>query len=292
MRPTFLYPETLSEAVQMLAEYGQRACLIVGSESPPPGMSPADVFIDIGHLAELAGIHQLGGKVIVGANTPHSLVARSSLIRTHGACLAEASEEAHHPFASVLAYDFHPAEGFPATVLALFALDAEIESAWLDGDGGEQRRWSPIDALWNPAIIWETRLALVVRFSAGGRPSGSALITVNPPPGTDAFIQAAAARLTLSPDQRIITDAKIAVSPTIGAPFASPTAAARLLGETPTPATIEQAAQTALAEARVHFSPAALLTSTYPIDLVAHLTRRALDKALARALNKASAARL
>ena len=94
MRPTFLYPETLSEAVQMLAEYGQRACLIVGSESPPPGMSPADVFIDVGHLAELAGIHQLGGKVIVGANTPHSLVARSSLIRTHGACLAEGDFEA------------------------------------------------------------------------------------------------------------------------------------------------------------------------------------------------------
>lgn len=291
MRPTFLHPDTLDEAVQMLAEYGQRACLVGGSESPPPSIRHSGIFIDTSHLADLAGIHQLGGRVIIGANTPHSIIARSSLIRLHGACFAEASEETNHPSASVLTYDLRPATSFPVTILALSALSAEIESARLDSEGGTKREWSPIEDVWNPSIVWTSRLALAVRFSVGGQTSGSALIAVNPPPGTDAAIQATAAYLSLKPDQKTITNVKVVLAPRQGVPFTSPSAVAQLLGNAPDPARIEQAAQAALSDARVHFSPSPP-TTAYPIDLAAHLTRQALDKSLARALNKSPVARL
>ena len=92
----------------MLAEYGRRACVIGGTESPPPGGIRQEVVIDTSGLVEMAGIHQFGGKVVLGANTPHDVIARASLVRMNGTCLAEACEDSNHPSASLLLYDFWP----------------------------------------------------------------------------------------------------------------------------------------------------------------------------------------
>ena len=284
VRPTFLHPDTLNEAVQMLAEYGQRACVIGGSEPPPLGLIPPSVFIDTSRLADLTGIHQLGGRIVIGANTPHSIIARSSLIRSHGSCLAEACEGAYHPFASLLAYDFRSDASFPPTIPALSALDAEIESAWLGCSGMVERKWSAFDDVWNPDIAWDSRMVLAVRFSVSSASSGSALIFAPPPPGTAASILAAAARLTLHPTSRTITNAKVVLAPNGESPFSSPGAAAQLRGQIPTSTIIEQAALVALKDAQSRLPPPTP-TATYRIDLAAHLTRKALDRSLARALS-------
>ena len=292
MRPTFLHPDTLNEAVQMLAEYGQRALIIGGSEPPPPGTPHPGVFIDTSHLADLAGIHRLGGKMIIGANTPHSIIARASLIRLHGTCLAEACEEANHPFASILTYDFRSEAGFPLTILSLAALDAEIESAWLGNSGGVERRWSALDDVWNADIAWDSRMVLAVRFSVGGAASGSALIIAAPPPGTAAPILAAAARLSLDASKNVIADVKAVLAPKQGAPFPSAGAAAYLRGRNPDSAHIEQAAHAALLDAQSHLSSPSSPVAAYRIDLAAHLTRQALDRSLARALRDHTADRI
>ena len=291
VRPTFLHPDTLNEAVQMLAEYGQRAFIIGGSESPPPGTPHCGVFIETSRLVDLAGIHRLGGRMIIGANTPHSIIARASLIRMHGTCLAEACEETNHPFASVLTYDFRSEVGYPFTILALAALDAEIESAWLGSGGVVERRWSALDDVWNPDIAWDSRMVLAVRFSVGSAASGSALIIATPPPGTAALVLAAAARLSLDASKCVISDVKTVLAPKKGAPFPSPGAAAYLRGRNPDSDHIEQAAHAALLDAQSRLSSPSLVAA-YRIDLAAHLTRQALDHSLARALRDHAVGRI
>ncbi len=291
LRPTFLRPDTLIEAVQMLAEYGQRACVIGGTVSPPPGEMRPEVFIDASGLADMAGIHQFGGKVIIGANMPHSIIAHASLVRTHSACLVEACEGKKDPSASLLLYDFRPDVDFPPTLPALAALDAEIESAWLDNSGSLERSWSSLDDVWNPTIAWDSRLLLAVRFSAGGAASGNALIFATPPPGTATPILAAAARLSLDASKSVISDAKVVLAPKKGAPFSSPGAAALLCNHPPDSDQIEQAAHAALLDAQPQLSPPSP-EAAYRIDLVAHLTRQALDRSLARALRDPLVGRL
>ncbi len=292
MRPTFLHPDILNEAVQMLAEYGQRAFIIGGSESPPPGTPHSGVFIDTSRLADLAGIHRLGGKMIIGVNTPHSIIARASLIRMHGTCLAEACEETNHPHASLLTYDFRSEVNFPLTILALAALDAEIESAWLGSSGEVERRWSALDDVWNPDIAWNSRIVLAVRFSVGSAASGSALIIATPPPGTAALVLAAAARLSLDASKNVISDVKAVLAPKQGAPFPSPGAAALLRGRNPDSDHIKQAAHAALLDAQSRLSSPSSPVAAYRIDLAAHLTRQALDRSLARALRDHAVGRI
>jgi CO/xanthine dehydrogenase FAD-binding subunit len=291
LSPTFLRPETLIEAVQILAEYGQRTCIIGGSEYPPPGLTPSHVIIDASRLTDMAGIHQLGGRIAIGVNTPHSAIARSSLIRTHGVCLAEACEEANHPAASLLLYDFQALAASPPTLPALVALDAEIESAWDADKGAVERGWSGLDSFGNPAIARDAHMVLAVRFSVGGAASGSASIFAAPPAGTDALLRSAAVRLSLDAAKRVIVAAKIVLAPRQGAPFSSPAAAELLRNHPPTPDLIEQAAHAALLDAQQHL-PASTPKSTYRIELAAHLVRRALDRALARALRGRSPGRL
>ena len=291
MRPDFLHPDTLAEAVQMLAEHGPHASIIAGTESPPPGLAPTGVLIDTSRLADLAGIHQFGGRIIIGANTAHSTIERASLMRTHGVCLAEACEEANHPSSSLLQYDFRSGANFPPTIPALAALDAEIESAWLGSNGSVERSWSALDALWDPAIAWDSRMVLAVRFSVGGAASGSALIFAPPPPGTTAPVLVAAARLSLDASKSIISDAKIVLAPKQHAPFSSPSAAALLRNHAPTPELIEQAAHATLLDAQSRPSPLSP-SLAYRIDLVAHLTRQALNRSLARARHDHSLGRI
>lgn len=282
LRPAFLRPDTLIEAAQMLAEYGQRACVIGGVEAPPPGEKRPEVFIDASGLVEMTGIHQLGGKVIIGVNMPHSSIGYASLVRIHAACLVEACEGTEDS-SSLLLYDLRSDAGFVPALPALAALDAEIESAWLDDSGLLARSWSPLDDVLNPTPGWGSRLLLAVRFSTGSATSGNALIFATPPPGTSTLISAVATRLTLDVSRHIVTDAKVVLAPKQGAPFSSIRAASLLRNHPPDPEHIEQAAIAALLEAKSQLSPPSPEVA-YRIDLVAHLTRQALDRSLARAL--------
>ena len=262
-----------------------------GTESPPPDGVRSEVFIDTSNLAEMIGISRLGGRVIVGVNTSHSVIAHASLIRMNGTCLAEACEGIDYPFASLLLYDFRSGVDIPPTLTALAALDAEIESAWLDKSGSVERRWCSLDDLWNPAIAWGSRLLLSIRYSLGSADTGSAVIFAAPPPGTTAHLLSAAARLSLDDAKSVVADVKIVLAPKHGAPFSSPGAAALLRNHPPDPDRIELAAHAALLDAQPYL-PTPTPESAYRIDLAAYLTRQALDRSLARALRDPLVGRL
>jgi carbon-monoxide dehydrogenase medium subunit len=87
-------PATLPEAVKLLAEFGDDARPLAGGHSLIPMMklrlaTPAHL-VDIGRLAELKGVREDGGELVIGAMTSQHDLLDSALARTACPILAEA----------------------------------------------------------------------------------------------------------------------------------------------------------------------------------------------------------
>lgn len=140
---TFAYDraESVAEAIEKLQSAGGDGKLLAGGHSLLPLMklrltSPAKL-IDIGRIAELHGIAQVGDAIAIGALTTHAAVASSTLVKEKLPVLAQAASQigdiqvrnrgtvggnlAHADMASDL----------PAVALAL---DAEFAVATPDGN--------------------------------------------------------------------------------------------------------------------------------------------------------------
>ncbi|OBJ59400.1 xanthine dehydrogenase family protein subunit M [Mycobacterium sp. 1423905.2] len=88
MKPaTFDYhrPDTVEDAVGLLAEFGDEAKLLAGGQSLVPMLSMRlaffDHLIDISRLAELRGIEQRGGQLWIGAGTTEATVGADHRVR-------------------------------------------------------------------------------------------------------------------------------------------------------------------------------------------------------------------
>lgn len=90
----YLRPETLEEALQYLADYGEEAKILAGGQSLIPIMnmrlSTPKYLIDVGRLDELNYIREANGQISVGATTRHIDVQTSSLIHDKNRLLHEA----------------------------------------------------------------------------------------------------------------------------------------------------------------------------------------------------------
>lgn len=81
---TYLRPNTVDEALGMLAEYGERAKLIAGGQSLVPMMNlriaRPEAIIDINGLKDLAYHRIDGNELRIGAMARHSDLAESALV--------------------------------------------------------------------------------------------------------------------------------------------------------------------------------------------------------------------
>jgi len=131
--PRFSYvrAESVSHAVQLLAEHGEEARVLAGGQSLMPTLnmrlSQPRLLIDINRLEALAGIALENGQVRIGALTRHAEVARSPLVARHLPLIAEAMPHVAHvavrnrgTFGGSLALA-DPAAEMPACALALDA---------------------------------------------------------------------------------------------------------------------------------------------------------------------------
>lgn len=70
--------ESVAEAAELLAEYGDEAKILAGGQSLVPMLAMRlthfEHLIDISRVAELQGIDLIGDEVVVAAGTPHALV--------------------------------------------------------------------------------------------------------------------------------------------------------------------------------------------------------------------------
>ena len=136
MQPfAFARPQTVEEAVRILAEAGGEARLLAGGQTLIPtmkqGLSRPGVLVSLARCRELAGIAEEDGAIAVGAMTTHAAVAADPVIRRVLPGLARLAALIGDPAVrsrgtiggSVSNAD--PAADYPA---ALVALDAEVET--------------------------------------------------------------------------------------------------------------------------------------------------------------------
>jgi carbon-monoxide dehydrogenase medium subunit len=137
----YIKPATIAEAVQAYAAAGEDAKLLAGGQSLLPilrlRLAYPELVIDLGGIAELAGVTDDGDALLIGAMTTHADILSDPLIRQHAPLIAQATEtvadrQVRHrgTFGGSLAHA-DPAGDLPAVALAL---DAELRVQGPDGE--------------------------------------------------------------------------------------------------------------------------------------------------------------
>jgi carbon-monoxide dehydrogenase medium subunit len=272
-------PKTVSEALELLAEYEDEASVLAGGQSLIPLLAlrlahPA-ALIDINGIDELYGVSAAHGWVTIGAMTREYVAEESHTITDAVPLLAAAlpliGHEAIRSRGTIGGSMAHadPAAELPAVALAL---GAELV---VRGPSGE--RVVPA-AEWFEGYLTTSRrpdeLLTQVRFPAAGRGTGISFQEVARRHG-DFAIVGLAASLTLS--EGTITDARLAFAGMSDVPVRATDAEDLLVGERPSTELFDEAARRATGD----MDPPTDLhgSSDYRKKVAAALVRRGLRAA-------------
>ena len=280
-------PESLEEALALLAERPDEAKPLAGGQSLVPAMNfrlavPA-LLVDLNRVAELDWIREsAGGGVSIGAMTRQRAVETSALVAGRAPLLSETLPHVAHPqirnrgtLGGTVAHA-DPAAEVPA---AMLALGARFRAARA---GAAEGRW--IEAAEFFTGLFGTALEpgeLLVELEVPAAPprTGWAFREMARRHGDYALVGVAAG-VTLDDSGRVAR-ARIALLSVGDAPVVARAAESALEGETPTAAAIEAAAAAAAGE----IDPPSDIHA--PAEFRRHLTRvlvgRAVSAAAARA---------
>jgi carbon-monoxide dehydrogenase medium subunit len=280
--PQFDYeaPETVSEAVGLLAEHLDEASVLAGGQSLIPLLAlrlaqPA-LLIDINGVADLSGVSVTDGWVAIGATTREYVAEESGTIADAVPLLAAAlpliGHEAIRSRGTVGGSLAHadPAAELPAVARAL---DAEFV---VRGPLGE--RVVPA-AEWFEGYLTTSRqpdeLLTEVRFPAAGRGTGVSFQEVARRHGDFAMVGLAAS-VTLS--DGAISDARLAFAGVSDVPARATGAEELLVGQRPSAELLDEAARRAAGD----IDPPSDLhgSAEYRKKVAAALVRRGLREAV------------
>jgi carbon-monoxide dehydrogenase medium subunit len=129
-------PDSVADAVELLAELGDDAKAIAGGQSLMPMLAMRlavfDHLVDLRRCDELRGVRVDGDRVRIGAGTTHAAVGRAEQVRRSAPLLARATPLIGHfqirnrgTIGGALAHA-DPAAEYPAVALTL---DAELEAS-------------------------------------------------------------------------------------------------------------------------------------------------------------------
>ncbi|MBI3516913.1 MAG: FAD binding domain-containing protein, partial [Proteobacteria bacterium] len=97
---TYCRPDTVDEALALLAEHGDQACVLAGGQSLIPMFNlrlvDAAVVIDIGRIAALASIREVDGALEVGAAVTQARLLEHPGLMTTVPLLARAMPHIGH----------------------------------------------------------------------------------------------------------------------------------------------------------------------------------------------------
>ncbi|MEV4604215.1 xanthine dehydrogenase family protein subunit M [Amycolatopsis sp. NPDC049253] len=138
----YVAPSSVDEAVQALAAAGEDAKVLAGGQSLLPvlrmRLAAPTTLVDLRKVAELRGVREDGGDLVIGAMTTHYDVQRDPLVAEHAALLKAATDTVADPqvrhrgtFGGAIAHA-DPAGDLAAPVLAM---DASLVIA---GPGGRR----------------------------------------------------------------------------------------------------------------------------------------------------------
>jgi aerobic carbon-monoxide dehydrogenase medium subunit len=280
--PQFDYeaPETISEAVELLAEHQDEASLLAGGQSLIPLLAlrlaqPA-LLIDINGVAELSGVSANDGWVAIGATTREYVAEESGTIADTVPLLAAAlpliGHEAIRSRGTIGGSLAHadPAAELPAVARAL---DAEFV---VRGPSGE--RVVPA-AEWFEGYLTTSRqpdeLLTEVRFPAVGQGTGVSFQEVARRHGDFAMVGLATS-VTLS--DGAISDARLAFAGVSDVPARATGAEELLVGQAPSAELLDEAARRAAGD----IDPPSDLhgSAEYRKKVAAALVRRGLREAV------------
>jgi aerobic carbon-monoxide dehydrogenase medium subunit len=280
--PQFDYeaPETISEAVELLAEHQDEASVLAGGQSLIPLLAlrlaqPA-LLIDINGVAELSGVSANDGWVAIGATTREYVAEESGTIADTVPLLAAAlpliGHEAIRSRGTIGGSLAHadPAAELPAVARAL---DAEFV---VRGPSGE--RVVPA-AEWFEGYLTTSRqpdeLLTEVRFPAVGQGTGVSFQEVARRHGDFAMVGLATS-VTLS--DGAISDARLAFAGVSDVPARATGAEELLVGQRPSAELLDEAARRAAGD----IDPPSDLhgSAEYRKKVAAALVRRGLREAV------------
>ena len=280
-------PKSLSEAVRLVAQFGADGKVLAGGHSLIPLMklrlaSPKHL-VDIGGISDLSYIREDGDEIQIGATTTHFRIESSDLLKTKCPLLPETAGEIGDAqvrnkgtMGGSLAHS-DPAGDWPAAILAL---DAEIQAVSARGE-----RWIPareffVDLL--ATALKGDEILTAIRLPALPPRAGDAYLKLHHPASGFAVV-GAAARLVLG-ENGSIERAAVGITGIGPKAFRAVAVENALAGKSPTTKRLEEAS--AHAADGVEANSDLYASAEYRSHLARIYTRRAIEKALERALEQ------
>ncbi|MFN7087765.1 MAG: FAD binding domain-containing protein [Burkholderiales bacterium] len=269
-----------------LGEHGAAARILAGGTDLLADFKSAPhvprVVVDISRAADMKGIAVTAQGLRIGALTTHGEIMRSPLIREMLPALADAA----HTIGAVQTRNLGTVGGNLVTAVpsmdsgpTLLALDALVTIAGIHGSRqlplaaffiGPRKTVLRCDELLTEIVIPKQNLGKPAHFLKFGLRKGQALALVN-----------VAASLWLDAERQTFVEPRIALGAVAPTVIRAAAAEAYLEGRAVTPEAMAEAGRIAAGEARPISDFRA--SADYRRDLVAVLTRRALEHVCARA---------
>lgn len=278
-----LVPQSVADAVAMLAEHGGDARVLAGGQSLVPMMNfrlaRPTVLVDLNRLPELAYIRDGGDHLAIGAMTRERTIENSDLVRSDAPLIHEATQNiAHLPIrsrgtigGSIANAD--PAAEYPAAVLAL---DATLVAQSVRGE-----RHIPASDFFDGVLstaLEPDEILTEIRVSKPPPGSGAAFVEIARRHG-DFALAGVSAQVTL--DGETVTDVRLAACGVGPAPIRLSKAEAAIRQDGLTDAALAAADRAAAGEVDPDGDVHA--TAAYRRKLAGVMTRRALTQAVNRA---------
>lgn len=284
--PRFDYhaPESLAEALDLLADSGPDAKLLAGGQSLVPvlnfRLARPRLLIDINRLPELAGIDDSGDRLVIGAMTRQREIETSPAVARAAPLLHEATRHvAHLPIRTRATLGGSIANADPAAEDP--AVAAALEATMVCRSRRGERRVAAagffVDVL-TTALEPDEMLVAVELPKIPRDGAGAAFAEISRRDG-DFALAGVAAQLVLA--EGLVRDARIAACGVGPAPVRFRDAEEIVLDSACEPAVVEAAAQAVAAAADPHDDVHA--SAAYRRQLAAAMARRALTTAHARA---------
>jgi len=277
-------PKTLEEALRLVERHGDEAKVLAGGHSLLPLMklrlAAPRYVIDLGRLRGMSYIREEEGHIAIGAMTTHADVEASELLRakcpllpeTAGA-IGDVQVRNRGTLGGSLAHA-DPAADYPAAILAL---DAEIVAASTAGTRAIAARGFFVDMLTTQLRPGE--ILSQVRIPLFAPRTGTAYCKLHQPASGFAIV-GAAARVTLSKSGKI-EDVAVGITGVGPKAYRAEAVEKALRGKKVTPKLVADAAR----HEADGVEPLADLhaSAEYRREMAAVFTRRALERAIARA---------
>ncbi len=279
-------PKTLEEALRLLERHGDEAKLLAGGHSLLPLMklrlAAPRYVIDLGRLRGMSYIREENGRIAIGALTTHAEVAGAALLHSKCPLLPETAAEIgdvqvrnRGTLGGSLAHA-DPAADYPAAILAL---DAEIVAANSSGTRTIPAREFFVDMLTTQLRPGE--ILSQVRVPPLAPRTGTAYAKLHQPASGFAIV-GVAARVTVNKGK--IQDVAVGITGVAPKAYRAEAVENALRGKKVSPKLLADAAR----HAAQGVEPLSDLhaSAEYRREMAAVFTRRALERALARAQGK------